>query len=113
MKQGNISVCHRLSLFVNYRSRKVFVGLVSTFYIQLVVATSDHSDRVESYGLENGVFNGQVAYACRYAEVFKLVVHKVYGVVAGRLIKVAQHFRHRDIIILSAYFLGITDNDNQ
>ena len=55
VKNGNISIRHGLALFVDDGTRQMTVGLMGTFYINLMFSTLDHTDWIEANNLQDGI----------------------------------------------------------
>ena len=98
MKQVNIGVGHGLAVRVDDGARQMAICLVSTFHINLMFSTLDHTYRIKANNLHYGIGNRLVLYVSRYAEVFKFIVDKGDVVISGLFLNVFQGIGKGDIL---------------
>ena len=64
---------------------------MGALHVEFVLTSLNNTDRVEADGLLDGIGDRLAMNLGGDSEVFKLVVHEVYGIVVGCLIQVAKH----------------------
>ena len=103
IEDGNVGVCHRLSLLVDDGARQMAVGLVGTLHIDFVViGFHGHANWIEAYHLLDGIGQGFTGYGGCDTEVLQLVVEEIDNVFLLFVVQLEQGFTERHIIICTA-----------